>query len=133
MRFVQLRFCLSFLIKDDLNSVFKYTLVETVTVAAVRRICMKIICQSTVDTHMHYCETVYQKNALQAICLKYFRQGVFVSKKIFYEFRCCCCGFLRTISCFPASQTFLDNLYERTGKVLPFMVHFCLKRYFLVS
>ena len=98
MRFVQLCFCLSFWIEDDLNSVFKYTLVETVTVAAARRICMKIICLSTVDTHMHYCETVYQKNALQAICLKYFRQGVFVSKKIFYEFRCCCYRFLRTIA-----------------------------------
>lgn len=100
MRFVQLRFCLSFWIEDDLNSVFKYTLVETVTVAAARRICMKIICQSTVDKHMHYSETaVYQINALQAICLKYFRQGVFVSKKIFYEFRCCCCCcFLRTIA-----------------------------------
>ena len=41
---------------------------------------------STVDTHMHYCETVYQKNALQAISLKYFRQGVFVSKKSFTSF-----------------------------------------------
>ena len=64
MRFVQLCFCLSFWIEDDLNSVFKYTLVETLTVAAARRICMKIICQPTVDAQMHYCETVYQKKRL---------------------------------------------------------------------